>query len=384
MTSLQTISQESSLEAGVESQLDTLCAAFAERATIHDQNGQFVQSNYDDLKNFRFFSKGIPAEYGGGGLDYNALCQVTRRLAQACGSTALAFAMHSHPVAINVFKAKKGDPKAQATLQKIAANELIIAGTGANDWLESNGSATPVSGGFIINAHKRFVSGGPGAQVLVSSVNYETEAGQEVLHFSLPFNTEGVQVQNNWKTLGMRATGSNDVILENVFLPESAIVARRPAGVWHPLWDAILPTAMPLICSAYFGMAETAAAMALKSNQGNPAVASLLGEMNNHLTSAHLALNDLIARHQNYGYTPSQQNTDTVLTRKTLVHQGVKATIETAAILIGGSGFFQGHPMERIIRDARAMHFHPLPEHKQHTFSGRIMQGMDPLCELTR
>lgn len=372
------------LEGQMEVQLEQLCKRFAERAQVHDQECSFVHENYEDLKQFRFFSLAIPTEYGGGGLDYRGLCQVVSRLAEACGSTALAYAMHSHPLALNVFKARKGDERAQATLRKLAANELIIAGTGANDWLASNGTAVAVDGGLIVNAHKRFVSGGPGAQVLVSSVNYQSKDGQEVLHFSLPFSTEGIHIQDNWKTLGMRGTGSHDVILENVFLPETAIVARRPAGVWHPIWDTVLPIAMPLICSAYYGMAQAAVRLALRCAAGKPALASLVGAMNNQITSAQLALDDMMARQLEYGFTPDQNNTDALLCRKTLVNQGVRGAVEQAATLVGGSGFFQGHEMERIIRDVRAMHFHPLPEHKQQSFSGRVLLGLNPVCELTQ
>lgn len=370
------------VESHREQELDRLCARFSARAASIDQEGIFAQDNYADLKQSRFFSLGIPVEYGGAGLRYDELCQVVRKMGQACGSTALAFAMHSHPVALNVFKSLKGDAKAQATLQKIAASELIIAGTGANDWLASNGTATPVEGGYRVNAHKRFVSGGPAAQILVSSVHYESDQGSEVLHFSLPFSTPGIHIQNNWDTLGMRGTGSNDVILENVFLPEAAIVARRPAGQWHVIWDTILPIAMPLICSVYVGLAEAAHQLALEACAGKPALAGLAGRMNNQLTSARLALNDMVERQKNYRFVPHAFNTETVLTRKTLVYQSVLQTVELASTLVGGSGYFRGHPLERIVRDVRAMHFHPLPEHKQTAFSGRVLMGLDPGSEL--
>jgi acyl-CoA dehydrogenase len=80
----------------------------------------------------------------------------------------------------------------------------------------------------------------------------------------------------------MRATGSNDVTLEQVFVPEAAIVARRPAGVWHPMWNVILPTAMPLIMSAYVGLADAAVALARKTAAKRPdELAPVLGEMLN-------------------------------------------------------------------------------------------------------
>ncbi len=58
--------------------------------------------------------------------------------------------MHTHPLALNVFKFLRGDEKAEKTLRKLAANELIIAGTGANDWLDSSGEAKRVDGGYRV------------------------------------------------------------------------------------------------------------------------------------------------------------------------------------------------------------------------------------------
>lgn len=376
--------QHTPFYAAAEELINNLGSLFADRAFDFDSKSQFVQKNYDDLKEARFFSLAIPVELGGGGLSYRELCQICQQLARYCGSTALAFAMHSHPVAANVFKAKRGDEKAINTLKKIATNELIIAGTGANDWLSSNGTATAIEGGYIINAHKRFVSGGPGAQVLVTSVNHQTEQGAEVLHFSLPASSEGIRIQNNWKTLGMRGTGSNDVILENVFLPEDAIIGRRPAGQWHGLWDTILPIAMPVITATYFGMAERAAELAIAACQGRTELANLTGQLHNQLTLGRLALEDMIRLQDNYDFTPNRDLTNAILTRKTLANQAIRNVVEQACVLVGGAGFFQGHPLERITRDVRAMHFHPLPEHKQTEFSGRLALGLDPVCELTR
>ena len=74
----------------------------------------------------------------------------------------------------------------------------------------------------------RFVSGVPGAQLFVSSVHHATPDGGEVLHFTIPFRTEGIEIVDTWDALGMRGTGSHDVILDNVFVPEESVVLRRP------------------------------------------------------------------------------------------------------------------------------------------------------------
>jgi alkylation response protein AidB-like acyl-CoA dehydrogenase len=356
-----------------------LAQEFSTRATDHDEEGRFVSQNYADLRDYKMFSVSIPTELGGGGANYEEICQIIRELGSQCGSTGLVYAMHSHPVAVNVLKHMKGDAKATATLNKIATNELIIAGTGANDWLVSSGEAVEVEGGYKVNAHKRFVSGGPGADLFVSSAQFDGPDGPEVLHFGIPFKTDGIAIQSNWNTHGMRGTGSNDVILNDVFIPEAAIVARRPVGEWHPMWDMILPIALPMIVACYVGMAETAVELAVNSAKTKPHLAQAVGEMKNELTVAQLALDDMVRISDNYKFSPGVETTDAILTRKTLAARAVKESIELATTIVGGPGFFRSHPLERIVRDMRAIQFHPLPEKHQHLFSGRIALGLDPI-----
>lgn len=357
-----------------------LGAALSAGADERDANNEFVAGNYDLLRENDFFKIAIPRELGGGGADYAEICAVIRELGRRCGSTALSYSMHTHPVAVNVFKHLRGDEKATATLRKIADNDLIIAGTGANDWLASSGEMTQVENGFEVSAHKHFVSGSPGAQVFVTSANHESDEGTEVLHFAIPFNSEGIRHHTNWDTLGMRATGSNDVTLEKVFVPDAAIIARRPAGEWHPMWNVILPTAMPLIMSAYVGLADAAVELARQAAAKRPEeLATVLGEMLNHHTQALLAHQDMVRINKNHGFTPSNEIAGDILTRKTLIATAAQETVELAAEIVGGAGFFKGHPMERIQRDIKACHFHPLPYRRQHRLTGRISLGLDPI-----
>jgi len=348
----------------------------ADRAAVHDSCGSFVADNYALMKQQRLFSAGVPLELGGGGASYPELCSVVRKLGKHCASTALSYAMHTHPVVVNVFKYGRGDAQAEAALAKIASGELVIAGTGANDWLASSGEAIETGNGYVVNAHKRFVSGSPGADLFVSSAVHDGDDGPEVLHFAIPMRSNGIEIQRNWDTIGMRGTGSNDIIMRDVFVPASAVAARRPVGVWHPMWDVIVPIALPIIVSCYVGIADQAAELAVDVAIGKSHLAAAIGRMHNDLTVARLALEDMIRIVDNLDFAPDISVTDAIITRKTLAANAVKATVEAAADIVGGSGFFRNHPMERIIRDVRAMHFHPLPERFQHDFSGRLALGL--------
>lgn len=356
-----------------------LGAVFDTRAAAVDREGSFVEENYRDLREKGAFWMAIPGELGGGGAPYSEVAATIRELGRNCGSTALAFSMHTHPVALNVYKYLKGDEGATRTLRRIAENRLVIAGTGASDWLGSSGRAERVEGGFRVNAHKRFVSGSPGAQVMVTSVRHDTDAGPEVIHFSLPFAADGVAIIETWDALGMRGTGSHDVVLRDVFVRDEAIVARRPAGVWHPMWDAILPVAMPLITSAYVGLADRAAALGLETAKEKGTIpTSAVGEMLNAHAVADLALADMVRINAEYSFRPGPATTSAILTRKAIATEAVHRTVELASDLTGGAGFIKGHPIERIVRDVRAMHFHPLPARRQREFAGRVAMGFEP------
>jgi alkylation response protein AidB-like acyl-CoA dehydrogenase len=353
---------------------------FAARAAAHDRDGTFVAENYAELRERRVFWAGIPTELGGGGADYGEMTAVIRELGRHCGSTALAFAMHAHPVAVNVYRYLRGDAKAEKALRKIAGGGLVIAGTGANDWLDSSGEAERVEGGYRVRARKHFVSGAPGAQLFVTSAVHAGATGREVLHFAVPFTAPGVKIIETWDALGMRGTGSHDVLLDGVRVPDEAIAGRRPAGVWHTMWDVVLPTAMPLITAAYVGMVEAAAALATDAARPRGAeLAPVVGELSNALTIAQLALDDMVRLNGENGFTPSAGLTSAVLARKAMATEALKQSVELAAELAGGAGFRHGHLVERIVRDVRAMHFHPLPARRQRLFTGRVALGLDPV-----
>lgn len=357
-----------------------LALKFGKRAADHDRSGTFAANNFADLKDAGFFSAGIPVELGGGGASFADLSSIIREIGKQCGSTALTFSMHSHTVGANVFKHLRGDEAATNSLRRIAANNWMISTTGANDWLQSSGTAERADGGYTVRARKHFVSGCPGADVLATSVTCESEDGAEVLHFIIPKNSKGIEIVETWDTLGMRATGSHDVVYSDVFVSDAAIVARRPAGQWHPMWEVILPTAMPLISSAYVGLAESATCMALDAARRKGAdLAGVAGELKNALTIAKLALDDMVRLNDNHGFQPSIELVSDILTRKAIVAEQVRETVEVAAELVGGPGFYRGHAMERIVRDIRALHYHPLPLRRQQIFSGRMALGLSPI-----
>jgi alkylation response protein AidB-like acyl-CoA dehydrogenase len=355
---------------------------FAEAADLRDETDAFVAENYDLLKKRKIFSALVPTGLGGGGATHSEICAFLKALAHHCASTALALSMHQHLVAAAVANYRSGRP-GQKLLERVAAEEAVLVSTGANDWLESNGTVERVAGGFLVSAKKPFGSGSPKGEVLVTSAPYDDPLeGGQVLHFNVPFSAEGVSLADDWHTMGMRATGSQTVLLERVFVPEEAVVLRRPRGQWHTAWNVILTVALPIIMSVYVGVAEQAAEIARAQGvkrMGDPAVAYLLGELTNLLTTAQLALADMVRIANELDFQPTVETADLVLVRKTIVAGAVIAAAEKALEACGGAGFYRKLGLERLLRDAHGAQFHPLPEKRQHLFTGRLALGLDPI-----
>ena len=354
----------------------------AEGAAERDAAGAFVAGNFELLKEHKVFSALVPAELGGGGARHSDMCRFLRVLAHHCPSTALSLSMHQHLVAAAVVNHRAGRP-GQKLLEKVADGETVLVSTGANDWLESSGEVERTDGGFLVTVRKPFGSGSPAGQVLVTSAPFEDpDAGWQVLHFAVPFTAEGISLGNDWDTLGMRASGSHSVVLDKVFVPEEAVVLRRPRGEYHVVWNVILTVALPLIMSVYAGVAEAAASIATAqaaTRASDPAAPFLAGELANLLTTAQLAVDDMVRIANDYDFEPNVATANAVLIRKTIAANAVIATAEKALETAGGAGFFRGFGLERFLRDAHAAQFHPLQPKRQHHFTGRLALGLDPV-----
>jgi alkylation response protein AidB-like acyl-CoA dehydrogenase len=360
-----------------------LGASFAERAAAHDADGSFVAENYKALKQHKLFSAGVPADLGGGGASYTELCHFLRELAHGCGSTALALSMHTHLTAAAVWRHRHGQP-AEALLRKIVEGELVLVSTGAGDWVDSVGRAERVDGGYKITGVKRFCSGAPAGDLLLTSAPFvDPEKGPEVLHFAVSLRAPGVTVRDDWDTLGMRATGSHSVELADVFVPEPAISLRRPGGhQWHQSWNVVVTVALPLVMSTYVGIAERAAQIAREAaarREADPLTLQLIGEVENCLTTAQMGLREMIAITNDYDIVPTVEDASRGLIRKTITANATIATVSKAVELFGGSAFYRRSGLERLLRDVQGAQFHPLPEKKQLDFTGRVALGLPPV-----
>ena len=358
--------------------VEDIAAAIEARAEECDATDAFVAESYRLLAEQGLFKALVPIEFGGGGATVGEVCAAIRRLGQACGSTALAFSMHSHLVAVAAWRWRHEKAPTEGLLRKVGEGAILVS-SGGSDWLPSGGTAVRVDGGFRVTAIKPFSSGSPAAQILGTSALYDDpEAGPTVLHFPVPLDAEGVTIKDNWRVVGMRGTGSNDIILQDVFIPDAAITGRRPQGTWHMLFHIISMIAFALIYSAYVGVAEGARLRALAAVRKRPeseTVALIAGEMENAFTVAELA-HARMMRLADHG-EPGPETTSAAMVGRTLVGNAAIATVEKAMELVGGGGFYRKLGLERAFRDIQAARYHPLQEKPQQRLSGRLALGWD-------
>ena len=352
---------------------------FAERADSATDEDQFVADNFASLKAAGLVEAGVPTELGGGGASVDELAEMLRVLAYHCGSTALAFSMHTHQVAIPAWRWKVQKAAAvEPLLRRIAAERIILLSSGGSDWIGGSGKAEKVDGGYRITARKVFSSGSPAGDLMMTTAVLETEGEPPmVLHFGIPMSSPQVKVLDNWRTLGMRGTGSNDVVIDGHVVPEAAVALKRKAGEWHPLFQIIATTAFPLVYSVYLGVAESARDIALsvaRKKKPDQHMIQLAGRMDTELAGAKLARDFMLAAVRLDA--PSAETINQVMMGRQLCARHAIAAVELAMELAGGAGFYRATGLERRFRDIQAARYHPLQAGPQAQYAGSMALGL--------
>ncbi len=352
---------------------------FAHRANETADDDSFVADNYALLKTSGLVEAGVPREFGGGGADVDELATMLRTMAHHCGSTALAFSMHTHQVAIPAWRwtHQKAAPM-EPLLKRIASERIFLLSSGGSDWIGGSGKAEKVDGGFRITARKVFTSGAPTGDLLMTGAVYEAEGEPPmVLHFGVPMSSPNVKVLDTWRTLGMRGTGSHDVMIDGHVVPEAAVALKRKAGEWHMLFHIIATIAFPLVYSVYLGVAESARDIAIglakKKSPGRHTV-ELAGRMDTELTAARLAHESMLAAVRLNA--PSASSVNQVMIGRQLVGRHAIAAVEYAMEVAGGAGFYRAAGLERRFRDIQAARYHPLQSGPQAEYAGSMALGL--------
>jgi alkylation response protein AidB-like acyl-CoA dehydrogenase len=242
----------------------TLSAQFAENASQHDSSGIFPDENFSKLYDKGLMSLTVARSAGGYGATLEQSRRVVSELAKGDGSTALAFAMHAanHAVIANghwwppcLARLVTETNRAQVAL----INRLQVEpGGGAPSYgVQPATRAEYVAEGWRITGRKCYATGAPALTWLLVSAS-TNEDYPRAGFFLIPGGAKGVSVKETWDVVGMRASGSHDIILDRVIIPHSYCLQMVPTAEGVRRDDFYVSWFMVLIAAVYHGLAQTA------------------------------------------------------------------------------------------------------------------------------
>ena len=344
-----------------------LAEDFATRAAQHDRDATDPVENYAALRDAGFYGLNVPAELGGAGIGLLAWSLAAEELAQGCASTALAFNMHLSvvgPVMESPFVAR--DVKER--LAKMVVHEGKLIGGNFSEPTTSGlvGTAVPrararrVDGGYRITGRKAFASMiGVADFAMVMVYPDESTSPGAAMVLMVPRDAEGKRVDKVWDTLGMRATRSDAMTLDECFVSDDALIVRaddiipfrRTGANWF--WGSYTAVYLGIAVAAYKAIVEVVRERTppgfSQSLAYHPDVRRHVAEMSVDLEAARLLTYHSAWLCDTEGPTPA---TVAALYRaKYFVGEAVTRITRTAMTLGGAHALFKSSPLERIFRD---------------------------------
>jgi alkylation response protein AidB-like acyl-CoA dehydrogenase len=252
---------------------DDLLDAIEQRADGYDQAGQFFTEDFEALRDAGYYRAPVPAEYGGPGLTLSELAAAHRRIGYRSTSTALASGMHLFWIGAAADRVRAGDTSTEWIMRAAADGDIFAAGHSepGNDlglW-GAIATATPVDGGgYAFHGRKLFTSLSPVWTIL--GVNGATPDGS-IVHGFVSRDDPGVRTEETWDTFALRATRSDDSVLNGAVSPASRIVTvLSEASPGSAYLDSVSAWAVVLTSNVYLGLAQRAFDLAVEVASGRP------------------------------------------------------------------------------------------------------------------
>jgi alkylation response protein AidB-like acyl-CoA dehydrogenase len=360
---------------------DELLDGIAERADGYDRAGQFFSEDFAALRDIGYYRAPVPVALGGAGLTLGELAAAHRRIAYRSASTALASGMHLFWVGAAVDRVRSGDTRPEWILEAAAAGEIFAAGHSerGNDlalW-GSTTEARPAGDGYAFYGRKLFTSLSPVWTILgVHGADTSGPDGQKIIHGFVSRDDPGVRTEETWDTVALRATRSDDTVLDGARSPAERIIAvLSPAASGSEYLDSVSAWAVVLTSSVYLAIAQRALDLAVQVSSGrasnrldgrprseDPFVQAVLGEAVAELDAieAHLETAAREWTEQPVADIPWNRRLLAVKQHATL---GAKRVVDSSLQVIGGRSLRRGSVIERLYRDVAAGVLHnPTPD----------------------
>jgi alkylation response protein AidB-like acyl-CoA dehydrogenase len=372
------INMSASLPRPVQSVLtEEMLARFASRAASYDQENRFLEEDFEELKKAKYLLLPLPSEFGGAGMTLAEVCREQRRLAYHAPATALAVNMHLYWIGVAADLWRRGDVSLEWLLREAAAGEIFAAGhaESGNDVpvLLSTTKAERVDGGYRFTGQKHFGSLSPvWTRFGLHGMDTSNPGQPKVVHAFMPRDTGGYTIKETWDVLGMRATRSDDTVLENAFVPDRYVARIVPAGAAgiDPFVLSVFAWALMGFGNVYYGLAKRAldqsigavkskGSLALSRSMAyHPEIQHAIAEMIIELESIGPHL-EKIAEDWANGVDHGAQWPSKIFAAKYRAVEGSWHVVDLGLDVSGGQGIFRSAGYERLVRDARLGRIHP-------------------------
>lgn len=205
---------------------------FAKRSVEYDREARFPTENWADLQAAGLLGICIPTAQGGLGGDFVGYALAAEELGRYCAATALTFNMH---VATTLLVGQIADDMDLTDLERATLSErrkMLRQGIVKDGKVHSQpfsegiavgateGFATraePVDGGYRVTGRKIFASLSGAADV--HNIVCMVQGDRRIRLLGVPSAADGVVIEGDWDSLGMRATDSRTLVLNDVFVP---------------------------------------------------------------------------------------------------------------------------------------------------------------------
>lgn len=376
---------------------EAMLQRFRERAPGYDRDNRFFQEDFDDLRRAGYLTIAVPRELGGQGLTFAECMREQRRLAYYAHATALAINMHLYWVGVAADLWRSGDKSLEWMLRGAAAGEVFAAGHAerGNDLpvFLSTTKAERVAGGYRFTGHKSFGSLTPVWTYLgIHGMDTSDPAAPKIVHAFMPRATEGYSIKETWDVLGMRATASQDTVLQGAVVPDryiARVVAPGFAGA-DLFILAIFAWALGGFANVYYGLAQYVLDLTIDNLKSKTSIAISRGSLIHH-PEVQRAVAEMVIELEAIGPQVDRLAEDwtrgadhggawpvKIVAMKHRTVEGVWKVVDTALDLAGGYGIFAASGIERLFRDARLGRIHPANSALTHEIAGKLTLGVNP------
>jgi alkylation response protein AidB-like acyl-CoA dehydrogenase len=374
---------------------DALLQACRARAAGYDRDNKFCKEDFDELKAAGYLNLTLPPEFGGQGYTLNQYTREARRLAGYAPATALCMNMHHYWVGTAADSWRMGDKSVGIILEDAGKGEVFAAGHAEpgneTSIVMSATKAEKVAGGYKFTGRKAFGSLTPvWTRLGLHGLDTSDPKNPKVVHGFLARNAAGITIKDTWDVMGMRATRSDDTVLEGAFVPDSHIVRVVPAGLAGADFFvlSIFAWALGGFGNIYYGLAKRMLELSVeqvkskgslgmtRSMAHHPHVQSGIAEMVMGLEAIGAQLESVTQDWSN-GVQHPDWPIKIVSAKYNAVETAWKIA-DRALEVSGGFGMFKKSEMERLFRDARAGRFHPANSSLAHELIGKLTLGINP------